>query len=229
MSSQKATISEFFSSLGTNYEVAYAHAPALLRFIDKSIACLPPKSRVLDLGSGTGRPVAAALDDAGMSVTGIDFSEKMIELSRLAVPRATFELADMIEYTPPAEEHFTAIFAIFALFYLNREELEQFSLNWKRWVPVNGNLFIAHMMADDYPAGVRGAIYDADGMYASGIGARFMGKDNKLGLFTVEGWRALLAERGFEIQEMSSSHFAPPADANSEPMTYWYMIARRVE
>lgn len=54
-----------------------------------------------------------------MFVTGVDYSKKMVKLSRHAVLGAKFELRDMVEYTPPEEEYFTVIFAIFALFYLN--------------------------------------------------------------------------------------------------------------
>lgn len=34
-------------------------------------------------------------------------------------------------------------------------------------MPVNGYFLIAYMVADDYPAGIRGAVYDEDGMYAN--------------------------------------------------------------
>src|SRR2546423_1538205 len=65
------------------------------RFIDELIGSLPPKAAILDVGCGTGEPIAAYLVSKGFRVTGVDGSEQMIFLARSAVPKAGFVLGDM--------------------------------------------------------------------------------------------------------------------------------------
>ncbi|MDQ2982448.1 MAG: methyltransferase domain-containing protein [Actinomycetota bacterium] len=52
--------------------------------------------RILDIGCGPGQ-FAAYLSELGMSVTGIDFSPKAIELARQAAPAAEFHVGDIMD------------------------------------------------------------------------------------------------------------------------------------
>ncbi len=56
---------------------------------------LPEKGRVLDLGCGSGRPIAGWLIGEGYRVTGTDFAAPMLELARAAWPEADWRLGDM--------------------------------------------------------------------------------------------------------------------------------------
>lgn len=58
-------------------------------------AALPPGGEVLDLGCGSGEPVARRLLDMGFRVTGADFSPKMLALAAAALPQADWVEADM--------------------------------------------------------------------------------------------------------------------------------------
>jgi 2-polyprenyl-3-methyl-5-hydroxy-6-metoxy-1,4-benzoquinol methylase len=60
-------------------------------FIEK----LPKAARVLDLGCGSGRPVARHLAESGASVTGIDSSPSMISLCQARLPDQEWIVADM--------------------------------------------------------------------------------------------------------------------------------------
>ncbi len=52
---------------------------------------LSPNSRVLDIGCGTGYPIALYLSKQGFQVTGIDISEEMIkQAQKLNLHNATF-------------------------------------------------------------------------------------------------------------------------------------------
>jgi len=65
---------------------------ALLRKFSKFI---PKNSKVLDVGSGAGIPVAKFLSKKGYNVWGIDFAEGMVKLAKKNVPEAKFIKMDM--------------------------------------------------------------------------------------------------------------------------------------
>lgn len=54
------------------------------RYLDALMTDLAPGDTVLDLGCGTGRPIAVWFIDQGMHVTGIDQSTEMLALAREA-------------------------------------------------------------------------------------------------------------------------------------------------
>ncbi len=55
---------------------------------------IPDNARILDLGCGSGRD-AAFFAEKGHSVSGIDISEKMINLARRFVPKGFFSVGDI--------------------------------------------------------------------------------------------------------------------------------------
>jgi ubiquinone/menaquinone biosynthesis C-methylase UbiE len=86
-----------YNALGQAYEAAFGHQPAASAALAHLLPLLPERARVLDVGAGTGWPVAATVAAAGHNVTGYDFSETMVSLARKRVPAARFELAEMRE------------------------------------------------------------------------------------------------------------------------------------
>jgi SAM-dependent methyltransferase len=81
---------------------------------------LPAGARVLDLGCGAGVPISLRLAER-FEVTGVDISERQIELARRNVPGATFIHGDMMAQAFP-EGSFDAVVAFFSIFHLPREE-----------------------------------------------------------------------------------------------------------
>jgi 2-polyprenyl-3-methyl-5-hydroxy-6-metoxy-1,4-benzoquinol methylase len=82
---------------------------------------LPSGAKVLDVGCGSGVPVAQRLAELGYEVTGIDISESMLVLARQSVPRATLVCANMVEYQyPPAT--FDGIACCYALIHVPIEQ-----------------------------------------------------------------------------------------------------------
>lgn len=85
-----------------------AHGPAFAatrdrslferRWLDRLIGHAPRHdgpARVLDLGCGAGRPIAAYLADRGLRVTGVDGAASMLALFETALPGCEAILADM--------------------------------------------------------------------------------------------------------------------------------------
>lgn len=56
---------------------------------------LPPEATVLDIGCGSGQPIARHLHDSGFHVTGVDSAPEMIALFRAELPAAAAEVSDM--------------------------------------------------------------------------------------------------------------------------------------
>ena len=64
-------------------------------WIDQFLAHVPDGGRLLDLGCGSGRPVAAYLIERGFRVTGIDSSPSLIALCRKRFPDHEWLVGDM--------------------------------------------------------------------------------------------------------------------------------------
>ncbi|KAK6352251.1 hypothetical protein TWF730_009082 [Orbilia blumenaviensis] len=219
---------DFYSSLGSNYETAFGHDSGLVNFVHKILAHLPPRASVLDIGCGTGKPVASTLAEAGCSVTGIDISGVMVELSRKAVPDGKFEVADMLQYEPPEGTQFDAVLSLLSLFALERKDIEKMAKNWSRWVPAGGILSVGSVAAEDCKPMVQDHHYDKDGLCARGIPFRFMGNDITLDLFTRIGWETILSQNGFEIIDTATDLFTPPRESQCDEEMHYFILARKI-
>ncbi|NTT84849.1 class I SAM-dependent methyltransferase [Tabrizicola fusiformis] len=81
---------------------------------------LHPGARVLDLGCGSGHPVAADLLARGFAVTGLDFSEAMLAIARATLPAGDWIAGDMRDL--PVDGPFEAVIAWDSFFHLTGEE-----------------------------------------------------------------------------------------------------------
>lgn len=91
------------------------------KYLDKLINILPKGSTILDIGCGAGVPIDSYLTSKGYKVTGIDISEKQIELARKNVPQAEFELKDM-SLLKDQEYSIDAVVSFYAIFHTPREK-----------------------------------------------------------------------------------------------------------
>lgn len=218
---------KFYSSLNSKYEDAFAHDTGLNNFIQDVLPYMRPQALVLDVGCGTGKPVASGLAAAGHRILGIDISPAMVELSRQAAPSGTFAVVDMRDYTLPEGVRLDAIFNILSLFTLNREDIESMSGKWSSWLPIGGLLCVCTIAAEDCSPEERGSSYDVDGLCARNIAFRFMGAQTSITLFTRAGWAKLLEKQGFEIVKTMTEMHVPPEDADSEPESHFFIVARK--
>jgi SAM-dependent methyltransferase len=96
------------------YDVVYADKPYAdeARFVDSLLReAGVTRGRLLDLACGTGRH-AAEFSALGWDVTGLDFSDALLERARLNAPHARFLLQDMRELDL-AGEAFDAVTCLF--------------------------------------------------------------------------------------------------------------------
>ena len=225
ISSQGNAVStvDFYDSVATEYEGAYGHSAGLLNFIQHSLSVFKPASKVLDVGCGTGAPVATTLARAGHKVTGIDITPSMIELSRAAVPDGDFEVADMLDYAP--KEQMDVVLNVLSLFGLSRQQLDAMSRKWAAWLAADGLLGIVTVAAES--CALAKEAYSEDGLSAEGLRFRFMGNVVELTLFTKEGWRVLLERVGLDIIHTEEHLFVPSAEANPETEMQYFILARK--
>ncbi len=64
-------------------------------WLDRFVAGLPEGGSILDIGCGSGEPVAAYLIGLGYALTGIDSSDTLITLCRERFPAGDWRVADM--------------------------------------------------------------------------------------------------------------------------------------
>ncbi|BAL94630.1 class I SAM-dependent methyltransferase [Rubrivivax gelatinosus] len=79
---------------------------------------LPPGARVLDLGCGSGRPMAEAVAERGLRVTGVDQSASMLALARARLPGHDWRLARLEGFEPDGP--YAAALAWDSLFHIPR-------------------------------------------------------------------------------------------------------------
>jgi SAM-dependent methyltransferase len=83
---------------------------------DRFIAALPRAARILDLGCGSGAPVATYMAERGLHVTGVDSSPTLISLCRQRLPDHEWLVGDMRSIRLPGQ--FDGVLAWDSLFHL---------------------------------------------------------------------------------------------------------------
>ncbi|WP_420000237.1 class I SAM-dependent methyltransferase [Streptomyces boninensis] len=196
---------KLFDALGITYEQAFAHSPAHLSALEWLIERLPPAARVLDVGSGTGRPTAATLTEAGHSVLGIDVSPVMTALATRQVPEADFRCAD-IRKLPLEPDSFDAICIFFSLLQMTRTEQKTVTHRLTQALKPGGHLLLATVPAD-----------------VEDIEVTLMGHPVRATSFSDEALVPLLEATGLTVLAHHTTTFTPthPA-AVPEPHTFLY-------
>jgi ubiquinone/menaquinone biosynthesis C-methylase UbiE len=87
---------------------------------DRFVTALQMGARVLDLGCGSGAPVALNMAACGLMVTGIDASPSLISLCRERMPGHRWIVGDM--RSSPIRERFDGILAWDSFFHLKPDD-----------------------------------------------------------------------------------------------------------
>ena len=66
-------------------------------WLDRLLAQTHPGDTILDVGCGTGDPIARYIIDRGRRVCGVDFVAPMLEIARSRMPEEQWILGDMRE------------------------------------------------------------------------------------------------------------------------------------
>ena len=139
-------------------------------WLDRFLELLPPGGTVLDLGCGSGRPMARYCIEKGFPVLGVDSSPELIALCRQRFPDQAWEVGDMRSLD--LGRRFDGILAWHSLFHLAPEDQEamfplfarharpgaalMFTSGWNRGVAIGAfqgeRLYHASLDPDEYHA-----------------------------------------------------------------------------
>ncbi|MFD6229179.1 class I SAM-dependent methyltransferase [Streptomyces sp. NPDC060232] len=205
----RKSAAEVFDALGEHYEEVFGQVPGQIEALDWLTARLPEGARVLDVGSGTGRPTAETLVRAGCDVTGIDVSAAMVALARAKVPGARFEQADVRTYTPPPGG-FDAVCSFFPLLVMDQPEVAAALDRMASWTAPGGYFVMATV-----PGDIRG------------LDIEWMGHEVTVSSLSTEDHLARLADRGLEVLHHHTATFRPAGDG-AVPEEHLFCYARRM-
>ncbi|MGI9370303.1 MAG: class I SAM-dependent DNA methyltransferase [Ruegeria sp.] len=104
----------------TEYDKRRSKALFEARWLARFTAGLKPGDHVLDLGCGTGDPIARWFMAEGFKVTGVDFSEAMLAIARDRWPDRDWRCVDMREFE--LDRKFDGIIAWNSFFHLTEDE-----------------------------------------------------------------------------------------------------------
>ncbi|MEU5276947.1 class I SAM-dependent methyltransferase [Streptomyces asoensis] len=189
-----------FDALGSVYEQAFAHSEAHRRSLEWLLRRLDPGARVLDVGSGTGRPTAETLAGAGHHVLGVDVSPVMVDLASRQVPGAAFRCTDVRELALE-DGSFDAVCVYFSLLQLDRTQQREVLGRLARALRPGGSLVLATVPLD---------VVEVD--------AVFMGQPVRVTSFAADALVDVVTGAGLAVLAREDTLFTPDhPDAVAEP------------
>lgn len=155
-------------------------------YLERLLENVPPGGHVLDLGCGTGFPVAAWFDARGLRVTGVDGAEAMLALARERLPRHRWIHAriEAVELEGP----FDAAVCWDALFHLPRRRFAPVLAKLGRWLAPGARLLVSSGGRVDRPEGFTGTMFGETFYYDS------LPPDEMLAAVRAAGFAVLVGE-----------------------------------
>ncbi len=173
-------------------------------WLEKFHSALPEGGTVLDLGCGSGAPIAAWLIARGYGVTGLDASPSLIRISRIRFPAAEWPAAEWIVSdmrTPDLSRSFDGVIAWHSLFHLSPDDQRRMFKVFARLTSPGG----AVMFTSGHKAGETIGEFQGEPLYHASL--------------TLAEYNDLLDENGFDVADFTR------CDPDCGAATVW--LARR--
>lgn len=164
-------------------------------WLDRFLSLVPRDGSILDIGCGSGEPIAQYFISTGYKLTGADSSPVMIELCKARFPNETWIVADMRNLS--LGSRFDGVLAWDSFFHLRQDDQRKmFSIFAKHAAP-NAAL----MFTSGPSEGVAMGEYHGEPLYHASLAP--------------DEYRALLSEQCFEVVSYV------PEDAACGGRTVW--------
>jgi len=110
-------------------------------YLDRFLELTTPGGHILDLGCGSGEPIARYLLDRGYRVTGVDSSPEMLRLARANCPAAELVPGDMVSVELPGAYH--GIVAWDSIFHIPKAQHAKIFQAMYRWLEPSAPLLLS--------------------------------------------------------------------------------------
>jgi SAM-dependent methyltransferase len=164
-------------------------------WLDRFLALLPPGGSILDIGCGSGEPIAQYFIETGYKLSGADSSLAMIDLCKTRFPNEAWAVADM--RTLSLGSRFNGILAWDSFFHLRQSDQRKMFLIFAKHAAPNATL----MFTSGPREGVAMGTYQGEPLYHASLDP--------------DEYRALLNEQGFDVVSYV------PEDAACGGRTVW--------
>ena len=165
-----------------------AYVDRTLGYVDCVLQGLPPQASVLDLGCGTGNPIARHIIYRGFRVVGVDQSTKLLEIARTVIPEAELIHADMVDIQ--FMKSFAAAIAWDSVFHVPREAHPAIYRKLARALDPGGRLLLS----------VGGSGAESLDSSGGGINSEMFGQSFFYDGYAPEIARRFIETAGFEIE-----------------------------
>ncbi len=109
-------------------------------WLDRFMCGLPKGGNILDLGCGSGEPIAAYLIQQGFRLIGVDYAAAMIDIAKQRFPGHIWMVQDLRQ--PVEGQKFDGVISWNGLFHLSPEEQRQALPMLAQSVESGGNLML---------------------------------------------------------------------------------------
>lgn len=120
MSDISNDVIRLYNDHGADFDSLRGRSLAEKAWLDRFASLLPQGASILDIGCGSGEPIAGYFIGNGYDVTGIDASLPLIELCRARFPEKLWVVADMRKLA--LGRRFDGLIAWHSFFHLNAED-----------------------------------------------------------------------------------------------------------
>lgn len=124
-------IAKGFSAMRTEFATEHSN-------ISEFASYLSPNAHVLDVGCGTGTPIANFLISKGLKVTGVDGSKELLNIANDKNPSMETILCDVREYDP--QELYDGIIEWWCLFHIPVDHQLEMIGKFYQWLKPGGIL-----------------------------------------------------------------------------------------